>query len=213
MAGATDKVRFYMEQAVPQLREFEEKKIFTKVCSSKHQTPTTPPPPLPHSLKESSNHLYRKRKPRLTLPPPPPGRNPRPRQKALRLRAPPPRPLLPRTHLRALRSLGNEPRAPPLNPLRPPAHQVLLLAHRAGAHLRHLRARHAQAPRRPGAVDDVPGVCADGARDEQVQDCVDGGAEAALYGAGLVGVCGEAGAGGERYGGGEELFAAWDEVL
>lgn len=31
MAGASDKVRFYMEQAVPQLREFEEKKIFTKV--------------------------------------------------------------------------------------------------------------------------------------------------------------------------------------
>ncbi|OBT46187.1 hypothetical protein VE00_02294 [Pseudogymnoascus sp. WSF 3629] len=30
MAGASDKVRFYMEQAVPQLREFEEKKIFTK---------------------------------------------------------------------------------------------------------------------------------------------------------------------------------------
>ncbi len=28
---ASDKVRFYMEQAVPQLREFEEKKIFTKV--------------------------------------------------------------------------------------------------------------------------------------------------------------------------------------
>jgi len=32
MAGASDKARFYMEQAVPQLREFEDKKIFSKVC-------------------------------------------------------------------------------------------------------------------------------------------------------------------------------------
>jgi hypothetical protein len=31
MAGASDKARFYMEQAVPQLREFEDKKIFSKV--------------------------------------------------------------------------------------------------------------------------------------------------------------------------------------
>ena len=33
MSGASDKARFYLEQAVPQLREFEEKKIFTKVCA------------------------------------------------------------------------------------------------------------------------------------------------------------------------------------
>ncbi|KAG0647135.1 U3 small nucleolar RNA-associated 6 [Hyphodiscus hymeniophilus] len=30
MSGASDKARFYLEQAVPQLREFEDKKIFTK---------------------------------------------------------------------------------------------------------------------------------------------------------------------------------------
>jgi hypothetical protein len=33
MSGASDKARFYLEQAVPQLREFEEKKIFNKVCA------------------------------------------------------------------------------------------------------------------------------------------------------------------------------------
>ncbi|KFY44729.1 hypothetical protein V495_03288, partial [Pseudogymnoascus sp. VKM F-4514 (FW-929)] len=55
------------------------------------------------------------------------------------------------------------------------------------ARSRHLRARHAQAPRGPGAVDDVPGVCADGGGDEQVQGYSHGGAEAALYGAGVVG--------------------------
>lgn len=31
MAGAGDKARFYLERAVPQLQEFEQKKIFTKV--------------------------------------------------------------------------------------------------------------------------------------------------------------------------------------
>jgi U3 small nucleolar RNA-associated protein 6 len=31
MAGVADKARFYLERAVPQLREFEEKEIFTKV--------------------------------------------------------------------------------------------------------------------------------------------------------------------------------------
>jgi hypothetical protein len=34
MAGASDKARFYLEQAVPQLHEFEQKKIFTKVRST-----------------------------------------------------------------------------------------------------------------------------------------------------------------------------------
>jgi hypothetical protein len=33
MSGASDKARFFLEQAVPQLREFEEKKIFTRVCA------------------------------------------------------------------------------------------------------------------------------------------------------------------------------------
>lgn len=31
MAGASDKARFYLERAVPQLQEFEQKKIFSKV--------------------------------------------------------------------------------------------------------------------------------------------------------------------------------------
>jgi hypothetical protein len=31
MSGASDKARFYLEQAVPQLQEFKEKKIFTEV--------------------------------------------------------------------------------------------------------------------------------------------------------------------------------------
>jgi hypothetical protein len=31
MSGVSDKARFYLEQAIPQLQEFEQKKIFTKV--------------------------------------------------------------------------------------------------------------------------------------------------------------------------------------
>lgn len=31
MAGVAEKARFYLERAVPQLREFEEKEIFSKV--------------------------------------------------------------------------------------------------------------------------------------------------------------------------------------
>lgn len=45
MAAVADKARFYLERAVPQLREFEEKEIFTKVddlqpclCSSQSLT-------------------------------------------------------------------------------------------------------------------------------------------------------------------------------
>jgi hypothetical protein len=33
MSGASDKARFYLEQAVPQLQEFEQKRIFSKVCA------------------------------------------------------------------------------------------------------------------------------------------------------------------------------------
>ncbi len=33
MAGVAEKARFYLERAVPQLREFEEKEIFTRVSS------------------------------------------------------------------------------------------------------------------------------------------------------------------------------------
>jgi hypothetical protein len=31
MSSASDKAQFYLEQAIPQLQEFEQKKIFTKV--------------------------------------------------------------------------------------------------------------------------------------------------------------------------------------
>jgi len=31
MAGASDKARFYLEQQVPELREWERREIFTKV--------------------------------------------------------------------------------------------------------------------------------------------------------------------------------------
>jgi len=31
MSGAADKARYYLEQAVPQLQEFKEKKIFSEV--------------------------------------------------------------------------------------------------------------------------------------------------------------------------------------
>jgi hypothetical protein len=42
MAGASDKARFYLEQAVPQLQEFEQKKIFSKVRGSRcRATPAT----------------------------------------------------------------------------------------------------------------------------------------------------------------------------
>lgn len=34
MSGASDKARFYLEQAVPQLQEFKEKKIFDEVSLS-----------------------------------------------------------------------------------------------------------------------------------------------------------------------------------
>jgi U3 small nucleolar RNA-associated protein 6 len=33
MAGVSDKARFYLERAAPELREFEEKEIFSKVRS------------------------------------------------------------------------------------------------------------------------------------------------------------------------------------
>lgn len=33
MAGASDKARFYLEQAVPELREWERREIFSKVSA------------------------------------------------------------------------------------------------------------------------------------------------------------------------------------
>lgn len=35
MAGASDKARFYLEQSVPELQEYERKKIFTKVSEAR----------------------------------------------------------------------------------------------------------------------------------------------------------------------------------
>jgi len=35
MAGASDKARFYLEQGVPELREWERRQIFTKVLTLK----------------------------------------------------------------------------------------------------------------------------------------------------------------------------------
>jgi hypothetical protein len=33
MAGASDKARFFLEQSIPELKEYERKKIFSSVCS------------------------------------------------------------------------------------------------------------------------------------------------------------------------------------
>lgn len=43
MAGVAEKARFYLERAVPQLQDFEEKEIFSKV----HLTPNSKHHPLP----------------------------------------------------------------------------------------------------------------------------------------------------------------------
>ena len=39
MSGVSDKARFYLEQGVPQLQEFEQKKIFTKVRAFTETSP------------------------------------------------------------------------------------------------------------------------------------------------------------------------------
>ncbi|KFY08161.1 hypothetical protein V492_06474, partial [Pseudogymnoascus sp. VKM F-4246] len=80
-----------------------------------------------------------------------------------------------------------ESRAPARHTLHPATDQVVLLARRSSARALHLQPGHAQAPRRPGAMDDVSGVRADGGRDEQVQGYPHVGAEVALYGSGAVG--------------------------
>jgi len=38
MAGVSDKARFYLERAAPQLREFEEKEIFKPVCTPQRRS-------------------------------------------------------------------------------------------------------------------------------------------------------------------------------
>ena len=40
MADVAEKARFYLERAVPQLREFEEKEIFSRVRPNSTQTTT-----------------------------------------------------------------------------------------------------------------------------------------------------------------------------
>lgn len=40
MSGASDKARFYLEQSVPELKEYEKKKIFSKVRSCSPIIPT-----------------------------------------------------------------------------------------------------------------------------------------------------------------------------
>jgi U3 small nucleolar RNA-associated protein 6 len=43
MSGTSDKARFYLEQAVPQLQEFKEKEIFTTVrLPTRYFAPTLP---------------------------------------------------------------------------------------------------------------------------------------------------------------------------
>jgi U3 small nucleolar RNA-associated protein 6 len=43
MSGTSDKARFYLEQAVPQLQEFKEKEIFTTVrLPTSYAAPTFP---------------------------------------------------------------------------------------------------------------------------------------------------------------------------
>lgn len=41
MANVADKARFHLERAVPQLREFEEKEIFSKVSTLNHHSLAT----------------------------------------------------------------------------------------------------------------------------------------------------------------------------
>lgn len=42
MSGPSDKARFYLEQAVPQLQEFKEKKIFSEVWLPNSPTAFSP---------------------------------------------------------------------------------------------------------------------------------------------------------------------------
>ena len=46
MAGASDKARFYLEQSVPELQEYLQKKIFTRVSFFQIQSPITEYPTL-----------------------------------------------------------------------------------------------------------------------------------------------------------------------
>lgn len=34
MSAATDKARFFLEKSVPELKEYERKKLFSKVCAA-----------------------------------------------------------------------------------------------------------------------------------------------------------------------------------
>ena len=45
MAGVSDKARFYLERAAPELREFEEKEIFSRVRFPSSWLSSSPPLP------------------------------------------------------------------------------------------------------------------------------------------------------------------------
>lgn len=47
MSGVAEKARFYLERSVPQLREWEEKELFTKVNPDPHSSNITPSPTVP----------------------------------------------------------------------------------------------------------------------------------------------------------------------
>lgn len=115
MAGVSDKARFYLERAAPELREFEDKEIFSKVH---------PQPPPAH--------------PKLTPPPPSPGRNPLPRHQALRPRTHHPLPGRQALRLPRLRRLGALARPPSHQALRAPPHPPVHLARQPRPNLLHL---------------------------------------------------------------------------
>jgi hypothetical protein len=55
MSGVSDKARFYLEQAIPQLREFEEKKIFSPVRPTFSSSSHTVRPRIDVSLGRDQN--------------------------------------------------------------------------------------------------------------------------------------------------------------
>ena len=117
MAGVSDKARYYLERAAPELREFEDKEIFSKVRSL--------PIPQSHPNPQLTAH-------------PSPGRNPIPRHPPLRPRTHDPRPGRPSLRLPRLRRLGTLPRPPAHQTLRPPSHPAIHLARQPRPHLFHL---------------------------------------------------------------------------
>lgn len=56
MAGASDKARFYLEQSIPELKEYERKKIFSLVCA-----PSASQPRHPNHFQDEINSIAKKR--------------------------------------------------------------------------------------------------------------------------------------------------------